>query len=45
MPKSKAEGIAREKNAWFFKSEFLESSATIALIPEQVLPTKKLESY
>jgi hypothetical protein len=45
MPKPKAQGIARERNAWFFKPEFLESNATIALIPELVFSTKKLESY
>jgi hypothetical protein len=45
MSKLKAEGIERERNAWLFKPEFLESSATIALIPELVPPTKKLESY
>jgi hypothetical protein len=45
MPRLKAEGIVRERNAWFFKPEFLESIATIALIPELVFSTKKLESY
>jgi hypothetical protein len=45
QPEPKAKGVARERNAWFFEPEFLESSATIALIPELVPSTQKLESY